>query len=319
MEARIRNLKDKLSQFNHSPMSLMFRYNHSHYHLNYFLDHALSCRDYDLFNDIESLFAHRDVLYIKKRFNEFCNLFFSSRSSISPAVNESSNKNTTFICEKVVNLYDNSVLYYELLYRFYDSSVFFLPQGVFQKADALFEFDVFLSAISFASTLPQEHFPVSVNLSTLSLSSSENIDRIIEISRTLSFDLSKLFIEITEYHSYDNTSDIILSIERLRVHGVRFCLDDFGSGFCNLDTALIFMPYIDCVKIDGFIFKESLRNELLSEVLRSYSAFFKSKGIDIIIEYIEDIDDCVRARDLASFGQGYYFDTNCFLEYKELK
>lgn len=77
--------------------------------------------------------------------------------------------------------------------------------------------------------------PVSVNVFTLQLQRTDFVDRLATILSTYpDFDPSNLELEILETTALENIEDIAVRINECMRLGVRFSLDDFGTGFSSL-------------------------------------------------------------------------------------
>ena len=120
-------------------------------------------------------------------------------------------------------------------------------------------------------------------------------------------DLGKRAVfEITESESIEDYQEIKKFIKRFRVYGIRFAIDDFGSGFSNFEYILEIEP--DYLKIDGSLIK-NIDTDKKSHILVSAIVEFSHKlGIKIIAEYVhsEVIFDMLKELDVDEY-QGYYF------------
>ena len=94
-------------------------------------------------------------------------------------------------------------------------------------------------------------------------------------------------------------------IEALRAIGVRFYLDDFGSGLSSFNYLKHFP--VDGIKIDGMFVKGIARNYLDYALVESIHKIGISLGLQTVAEYVESEEI---ARKLAQIGvthgQGYW-------------
>ena len=112
--------------------------------------------------------------------------------------------------------------------------------------------------------------------------------------------------EITESESIENYDDVKSFIKRFRKHGVRFAIDDFGSGFSNFEYILEIEP--DFLKIDGSLIKNIDTDEKSLILVRAIVQFSHELGIKIIAEYVHSkiIFNILKALNIDEF-QGFYF------------
>ncbi len=76
---------------------------------------------------------------------------------------------------------------------------------------------------------------ISVNISSKQLFSKGFVDEIIDILDEFKLEAKYLELEITETSMVENIIKAVKIIEELNAHGVRFSIDDFGTGFSSLE------------------------------------------------------------------------------------
>lgn len=89
---------------------------------------------------------------------------------------------------------------------------------------------------------------ISCNITRITLSEEDFIQKISEISNKYNFDRSKLILEITEEAMESNLENAKKNVSEAKNLGFRFALDDLGSGYTSL-LNLCDYP-IDIAKID---------------------------------------------------------------------
>ena len=105
-----------------------------------------------------------------------------------------------------------------------------------------------------------EYIELSINLSSKTLESENNFQKIEDIIASYKVDYSKIIFEVTETVIISHVDLVIERLNRLRSYGIRIALDDFGTGFSSL-THILKLP-IDIIKIDrSFIKSIALGNE----------------------------------------------------------
>jgi diguanylate cyclase (GGDEF)-like protein/PAS domain S-box-containing protein len=126
---------------------------------------------------------------------------------------------------------------------------------------------------------------VSVNLSGLSIADLDFHRYVLELIGAFEFDQQKLCFEVTETAAITNLSDARLFFESMRTYGVRFALDDFGSGVSSFGY-LKSLP-VDYLKIDGQFIRD-LEEDLVDQAtVRCISEVSKITGKKTVAEFVE--------------------------------
>jgi diguanylate cyclase (GGDEF)-like protein len=114
-----------------------------------------------------------------------------------------------------------------------------------------------------------------------------------------------LYFEITETAAIANVERARNLIETLRAIGVRFLLDDFGSGLSSFNYLKHFP--VDGIKIDGLFVKGIARNYLDYALVESIQKIGVSLGLQTIAEYVESEDIAKKLIQIGVvLGQGYH-------------
>jgi EAL domain-containing protein (putative c-di-GMP-specific phosphodiesterase class I) len=93
-----------------------------------------------------------------------------------------------------------------------------------------------------------ENIELSINLSSKTLESESNFQKIEEIICSYQVDFTKIIFEITETIILTQVDLAIERLNRLRAYGIKIALDDFGTGYSSF-THIRKLP-IDIIKID---------------------------------------------------------------------
>jgi len=145
---------------------------------------------------------------------------------------------------------------------------------------------------------------VAINLSGQSLGDQEFHRYIDHLMTATRLDLRKICFEITETSAVANLEDARIFIERMSGHGIRFALDDFGSGFSSF-AYLKKLP-VDFIKIDGQFVRNMVSDPVDALTVKCIAEIARGLGRKTIAEFVET--DAVRAA-LAALGvdmlQGY--------------
>jgi diguanylate cyclase (GGDEF)-like protein len=145
----------------------------------------------------------------------------------------------------------------------------------------------------------------SINLSGHTLSSPDFAEFM--KAKFLEYDVppQSIYFEITETAAIANVERARALIEALRAMGVRFLLDDFGSGLSSFNYLKHFP--VDGIKIDGLFVKGIAKNYLDYALVESIHKIATSLGLQTIAEYVETEEI---ARKLVQIGivmgQGFH-------------
>ncbi len=145
----------------------------------------------------------------------------------------------------------------------------------------------------------------SINLSGHTLSSPEFADFLKERFTHYGVPPQCVYFEITETAAIANVERARALIESLRALGVRFFLDDFGSGLSSFNYLKHFP--VDGIKIDGLFVKGVARNYLDYALVESIQKIGTSLGLQTIAEYVENEDIARKLIQIGiPLGQGFF-------------
>jgi EAL domain-containing protein (putative c-di-GMP-specific phosphodiesterase class I) len=145
----------------------------------------------------------------------------------------------------------------------------------------------------------------SINLSGHTLSSPDFASFMQEKFAETGVPPQSICFEITETAAIANVERARTLIESLRAMGVRFLLDDFGSGLSSFNYLKHFP--VDGIKVDGLFVKGVAKSYLDYALVESIHRIGTSLGLQTIAEYVETEEI---ARKLVQIGillgQGFY-------------
>ena len=145
----------------------------------------------------------------------------------------------------------------------------------------------------------------SINLSGHTLSSPDFAEFVEAKLAHYGVPPQNIFFEITETAAIANVERARTLIETLRALGVRFLLDDFGSGLSSFNYLKHFP--VDGIKIDGLFVKGVAKNYLDYALVESIQKIGTSLGLQTIAEYVENEDIAKKLVQIGIvMGQGYY-------------
>lgn len=150
----------------------------------------------------------------------------------------------------------------------------------------------------------KEEYEFSINLSIIDI-----IDK-----RTVSFIIKKLenfpnpervIFEILESDQIEDYDVLREFIQRIKFYGVKFAIDDFGSGYSNFTNILEL--HLDYLKIDASIVKNIMHSETSRKTVLAIVNFASNVGLKTIAEYVEDKESLEMLESLGvDYIQGYY-------------
>jgi len=217
------------------------------------------------------------------------------------------------ICE----LTDNEIVtdHYEILVRLQDSDGTIIPPGAFLPAVERFnlslQLDLWVIKSAFdwikKATLKLIKIPfLSINLSGQNLGNRQLLVFINDLLESSSQQIkNKICFEITETAAINNLTDARTFIAELKEQGVKFSLDDFGSGLSSFDY-LKNLP-VDFLKIDGQFVKNIENDAIDLALVRSINEIGHVMGKKTIAEFVENEQILEILSDLKiDYVQGYH-------------
>jgi len=147
---------------------------------------------------------------------------------------------------------------------------------------------------------------IEVNLSVIQCVQVDLVSHFEEVIRKYNIPTSLLCLEITET-AEERTPEIIkTNIGRFRDLGIKFALDDYGTGYSNL-YKVITLPF-SVVKFDKHMVWTALANEKAKLALESEINAMKKMNMKVVAEGVENREQLMELRRMNSdFIQGYYF------------
>ncbi|HHI5802360.1 TPA: EAL domain-containing protein [Clostridioides difficile] len=146
----------------------------------------------------------------------------------------------------------------------------------------------------------------SVNISPDQLDDPKLPEQIKNIISSNDINPNMLGIEITEQIALSGSQIIIERINAIHNLGIKLIMDDFGMGH----SSLIYLQNnnFDIVKLDGSLVKEILTNKRSSEIIMTIVNLSKNLDFDIVVEYVENMDQRDKLYGLGcEIYQGYYY------------
>ena len=147
-------------------------------------------------------------------------------------------------------------------------------------------------------------YPISVNISRVSLYYSNVVDKYREILNSFELDPRYVPLEITESATINN-SDISSLIEQFHEAGFTLLLDDFGSGYSSLSSLNVM--HFDTIKLDKSLI-DYIGDQNGEKLLLHITQLLQSFGMTITAEGVETSDQVEFLKNLHCDDiQGYFF------------
>jgi EAL domain-containing protein (putative c-di-GMP-specific phosphodiesterase class I) len=151
----------------------------------------------------------------------------------------------------------------------------------------------------------EKNVQMSINISKKDILNSEFLKELKEKIKTLGIG-NQITFEITESEDISHHRYLKNFIVEFRDIGVKFAIDDFGSGFSNFSFILEVSP--DFIKIDGSLIKNIDSSKNSYELVKSIVAFSHALDKKVVAEFVHSKEVFDIAYELGiDLFQGYYF------------
>lgn len=152
----------------------------------------------------------------------------------------------------------------------------------------------------------RRNLPVSVNFSMQEFYDNKFIEEVLMICQKYNVPTSMIQIEVTESTSQINKFMSTSIINKLKNLGFRILMDDFGTGFSNIEN-LMLLPF-DAVKLDRSYIERIVNDSKAFELVKLLILFCKNNKLEVIAE---GVDDQEQIDVLSKLGcdtiQGFYY------------
>ena len=249
--------------------------------------------------------AHTDDTAIMERSSEFAYV-----SAITDALN---NDRLFLMKQPIISVTNQNkeIPHYEVLSRILDVKDNIIPPNEFIKVAERYGMitgvDRFVIKKAFQYHM-QHHCDsdvvLSINLSGNTISDPYILDFIQNELDKTKLSPENICFEITETAAISSITKAINVITKLKDIGVKFALDDFGSGLSSFGY-LKDLP-VDFLKIDGTFVKNIVKNEKDRAIVRSINEVAKVMGMKTIAEFVENREILEILKDIGvDYAQGY--------------
>lgn len=205
----------------------------------------------------------------------------------------------------------------EALVRLIDDEVGFIPPDEFipiaEEKGLIGAVDesVFRNVCRFINSVDRKALGleyIEVNLSPIQCAEPGIGDRLFAIMEETNTDPFLINFEITEtaeaVHNVGST--MVDNIIDMNSRGLKFSVDDFGSGFATMDY--LFSLPVELVKLDRSILWQAMENSYAMIVLKSTFKMIKELNMKILVEGVEtqEMVDLLKSEG-CNYMQGFFF------------
>ncbi len=231
-------------------------------------------------------------------------------SRIDQALEE---ENFVLFCQRIMPLNDTGLEHAEILIRMRDKTGALIPPSTFFPIAERFKMAVridrwVVNAVFEWMQLNAgslDHIQsLSGNLSGQSLGDLDFHDYVTDLIDTLDVDCEKLCFEVTETSAITNITDAKKFINAMHARGVKFSLDDFGSGVSSF--GYLNNLSVDYLKIDGQFITDLVDNKVGQATVRCIAEVAKATGKKTIAEWVDNKPVETMLRNMGvDFTQGF--------------
>lgn len=216
--------------------------------------------------------------------------------------------------QPIVTSEDGKIMGAEALVRWKKEPYGAIPPGLFidwlENDPSMYDFGNFVleqalwDSKSFLQQKPE--FFINVNVSAKQLERPDFCRVVLELLDKTEFPVRHLCLEITERCRSLPVSVINERMAVLRGYGIKFAMDDFGTG--SSSSAMALEMLIDEIKIDMSFIRKILVNKKNKAIVQSMVDFANAANIKSCLEGVENeaLEDYLRTVG-ATWFQGYYY------------
>ncbi len=201
--------------------------------------------------------------------------------------------------------------HYEIFIRMVDDAGRMVPPGAFipaaERYDLMTSIDkwVVQNLLAWMGNRCAKNDMFAINLSGSSINNSEFLSSIEAKIHQYSVNPAQLCFEITETAAISDLVKARHFIEKLKILGCKFALDDFGSGLSSFGY-LKTLP-VDYLKIDGMFVRDILKDPFDEAMVQSINHIGQLMGLKTIAEFVESEETMRRLTEIGvDYVQGYH-------------
>lgn len=210
--------------------------------------------------------------------------------------------------QPIVEARTHELIGQECLVRIIEADGTIVPPGKFLPMIADTHLYTRLSRHMIKNTIgymADKNSPFSINLSPQDLLSDKTLE-VLETAISGMNDPTRLGLEVLESEQIRDYGRMIEVCDHFRSLGARIIVDDFGSGYSNIDEIIKLEPQI--IKLDGSLIrnidKDQKQRNIASQLVRLCQVF----NAKTVAEFVHNQQVCEIAEQMGvDYLQGYYF------------
>ncbi len=146
---------------------------------------------------------------------------------------------------------------------------------------------------------------ISINLSMRDIKNPETVLIIESSLNRHPFVARHMIFELLENYELENSPQLTIFMHNMRSKGVRFAIDDFGSGYSNFEYLMRINP--DYIKISGELVKDIHQIAESRILVENITNFAHKMGFETIAEYVHNEEVWKIIKEIGvDFSQGFY-------------
>lgn len=131
----------------------------------------------------------------------------------------------------------------------------------------------------------KDHLHLAVNVSARQFQQADFVEQIIDVLEAAEVNPARITLELTESMVLGNISEAISKMQALKQRGIKFAMDDFGTGHSSL-SSLQKLP-LDQLKIDQSFIHDIAENHDGVVIVQTIIAMANKLGMEVIAEGVE--------------------------------
>lgn len=216
--------------------------------------------------------------------------------------------------QPVVDLRTERIRSLEALIRWHHPSRGLLMPGAFiplaEESDLIIDLDRWVLTSACKALVRLARCPgggtlnVAANVSGRHLAGGELVNDIAGSLLDSGVDAGRLTLEVTETVAFEETTEVVTTLQRLRKLGCKIAIDDFGTGSSSL-SKLSRLP-VDQLKLDGSFIREITTSKPARAVIAAIVEMARTLHVDLVAEGIETPGQLQEVTNLGIvIGQGF--------------
>jgi len=148
---------------------------------------------------------------------------------------------------------------------------------------------------------------INVNLSMLQLLNRAEVEGLVDVCQRHGITPQQIVLEVTETATEGDGADAVYeNIQYLKGLGFALSLDDYGSGYSNMDNLVKFS--FDQIKVDKTLLWSAMKDQKSMVVLENVIKLVQNLGKECVVEGIEDEEMEALLKKLGvDYLQGYRY------------